>query len=192
MLNESTETWDNGGARLVLLAPPAPLTTPLLKGAIGMATSNRTRAPWKNKWTHWRVRFWLYVLKTDQCWLWQGAHTAPRGYGTMRVGGRSQRAHRIAYEMEHGPISPGLSVCHHCDNPACVRPSHLFLGTHQENMRDCIAKGRSCLRPRPRVYTTHCKNGHPLSGDNLCRATRGDRICLACARARMRTRRRTA
>jgi hypothetical protein len=75
MLNESTETWDNGGARLVLLAPPAPLTTPLLKGAIGMATSNRTRAPWKNKWTHWRVRFWLYVLKTDQCWLWQGAHT---------------------------------------------------------------------------------------------------------------------
>ena len=60
----------------------------------------------------------------------------------MWVDGRLQYAHRVMYEMTFGPISPGLSVCHRCDMPACVRPDHLFLGTHTDNMQDCSRKGR--------------------------------------------------
>ncbi len=68
-------------------------------------------------------------------------------YGILHVGGlkhgKTRRAHRVAYELTHGPLSdPGLCVCHHCDNPPCFRPSHLFVGTNHDNVRDMIAKGR--------------------------------------------------
>lgn len=87
-------------------------------------------------------RFWEKVDKTGECWLWR-AHLGSCGYGAFGLGGRAAKAHRVAFELTHGPIPPGLFVCHSCDVPACVRPEHLFLGTHVENMADMRAKGRS-------------------------------------------------
>ena len=86
---------------------------------------------------------WLkYVLVGDGCWIWDGAKTTG-GYGHIRAdGGRLRQAHRVGYEQLVGPIPPGLVACHRCDNPACVRPDHLFLGTQQENNDDMRAKGR--------------------------------------------------
>jgi len=74
------------------------------------------------------------------CWIWTSART-PTGYGSIWVGSNA-RAHRVSWELHRGPIPVGLHVLHRCDVPLCVRPEHLFLGTHNENMADMVAKGR--------------------------------------------------
>ena len=77
------------------------------------------------------------------CWSWTGAR-GPQGYGFIkRKDGTQLRAHRVSYELAFGPIPPGLQVCHRCDNPPCVRPGHLFLGTARDNAADMVAKGRA-------------------------------------------------
>lgn len=94
-------------------------------------------------------RFWPKVRKgsQDDCWLWQGG-TTKRGYGVIGGDGKGPRqlmASRVAWELTHGPIIDGLFVCHDCpdgDNPLCVNPAHLFLGTQQDNMDDKVKKGR--------------------------------------------------
>lgn len=63
-------------------------------------------------------------------------------YGVFLVNGRSINAHRFAYQIAHGPVPDDMFVCHRCDNPPCVNPAHLFLGTHVDNMQDMISKGR--------------------------------------------------
>lgn len=79
------------------------------------------------------------------CWQWTGAKL--KGYGLIRVksGEPPRRAHRVSWQLFRGPIPAGLHVLHWCDNPSCVQPFHLFLGTHQDNMRDRDAKGRGVL-----------------------------------------------
>lgn len=92
-------------------------------------------------------RFWRYVRKTDGCWLWTGTLDRQR-YGAIWDGQRNNRmilAHRASWEIHFGPIPEGMLVCHNCpdgDNPQCVNPSHLFLGTMHDNMVDMVSKGR--------------------------------------------------
>jgi hypothetical protein len=75
------------------------------------------------------------------CFLWVGA-TSTSGYGNIGRNGRTLRAHRVAWELEYGPIPQGLQVLHHCDTPACVNPARLFLGSASDNMLDMHRKGR--------------------------------------------------
>lgn len=88
------------------------------------------------------ARFWVKVAKSDGCWTWTaGRHEY--GYGVF--GDRNHKviyAHRYSYELAFGSIPDGLFVLHKCDNPPCVRPDHLFLGTHDDNMEDSAKKGR--------------------------------------------------
>jgi hypothetical protein len=88
----------------------------------------------------WLARFWDKVDKTDSCWLWTGKPD-PKGYGRFKLSNRSWRAHRVSW-LIHFQDPGDLFVCHSCDNPICVNPEHLFLGTHQDNMNDMYNKGR--------------------------------------------------
>lgn len=94
-----------------------------------------------------KVRFWEYVQKSDNCWTWTGC-TNQNGYGQINAdrGERRVLAHRLSYEIHYGEFDASLNVCHHCDNPPCVRPDHLFLGTDADNAADCVKKGRSIGR----------------------------------------------
>lgn len=117
-------------------------------------------------------RFWRYVVKTDGCWIWIGA-TASFGYGRIqREGGKqgkADRAHRVSWLLHYGEIPLGMWVLHQCDEPSCVRPDHLFLGTHTDNMLDMAAKGRSTKR-------AVCKRGHVRTPENVA----PDRDCKRC------------
>jgi hypothetical protein len=86
-------------------------------------------------------RFWTHVEKTGNCWVWTGK-IGNKGYGYYTTGQRHLLTHRYAYTITYGQIPSGKFVLHHCDNRACVRPDHLFLGTHRDNMDDMKRKGR--------------------------------------------------
>lgn len=94
------------------------------------------------------ARFWANAnARSDDesaCWAWR-LSTNSQGYGRFSIGGRHSLAHRIAWRLIRGDIPAGAFVCHHCDNPLCVRPDHLFLGNHADNMRDMKLKGRQGL-----------------------------------------------
>lgn len=104
-------------------------------------------------------RFWAKAVEAPSgCWEWQGSRNK-FGYGQFTWAARAGRqrpinSHRLAWEFAHGPIVDGLWVLHHCDNPACINPAHLFLGNHTTNMRDAARKGRlSVPRPRAQMFT---------------------------------------
>lgn len=101
-------------------------------------------------------RFWMYVGKNSNtdCWEWTGSKTLT-GYGHLNINAKSIYAHRISYELFNGPIPDGLCVCHSCDNPGCVNPSHLWVGTMADNMHDRDAKGRG----RNRIKKNTCSAG---------------------------------
>jgi len=89
-------------------------------------------------------RFWAMVRKSDGCWAWTGSLNG-KGYGQIATkrGSRPLLSHRLSWEIHFGPISNGMCVCHKCDNPSCVRPDHLFLGTITDNDKDRDEKGRT-------------------------------------------------
>jgi hypothetical protein len=91
--------------------------------------------------------FMSNIDMSGKCWLWNG-YRSPKGYGTFGILGRGILAHRLFYQIAFGPIPQTVLVCHKCDNPSCVRPSHLYAGDHQTNLSDMVDRGRSCKGDR--------------------------------------------
>lgn len=97
-------------------------------------------------------RFWnkVDIRGPDDCWEWTGGRAHKLPYGLFRVSkdpkASPKPAHRVSWQLTNGPIPEGMFVCHHCDNPPCVNPAHLFLGTPADNLIDMRAKGRG---PKP-------------------------------------------
>lgn len=104
------------------------------------------------------------------CWLWQGAKAAVSGYGRITVGSRSDgtrrnvSTHRYSYEQYRGEIPDGMFVCHHCDNPSCVNPDHLFLGTPSDNMADKVTKGRQAKEEWHGMAKLNWRDVHDIRG----------------------------
>ena len=121
-----------------------------------------------------RVRILERIKKTEAgCWEWRGARSET-GYGRIWMAGKHKRAHRVSYAAFVGPIGDA-NVLHTCDNPPCVNPQHLYLGTQKDNARDAVTRGRN-----HNAKKTHCAQGHPYSGENLYVPTNGRRHCRTC------------
>jgi hypothetical protein len=88
----------------------------------------------------WRLKNFSKVMQNG-CWEWKN-YCNKDGYGRVRYNGKKHLAHRVSYEIFKKPFNKSLLVCHTCDNPSCINPEHLFLGTHQDNVSDCKNKGR--------------------------------------------------
>lgn len=132
-------------------------------------------------------RFWAKVDKTDTCWLWT-ATKIPAGYGHFHLNGRMQKAHRVAYQMETGPVDQELDVDHRCHNKACVRPSHLRAATHAQNLqnrRGATSRSKSGVRgvywskSAQRWRVSAWKDGRPVSGGQFVSIEEAEAAAIA-------------
>lgn len=135
------------------------------------------------------VQFWDRVQKTHEhgCWIWTGPRDA-KGYGRWGKKG----AHRHAWQEANGQLPEGQWILHHCDNPPCVNPAHLYPGTVVENVRDMVTRGRGYVPPRK----AECEQGHLIAGANLREVTTSGgevrRYCRTCDNQRSAARQRDA
>lgn len=122
-------------------------------------------------------RFWEKVNKTKTCWIWVGSRSR-EGHGQIRspISKKIISAHRWSYEHSFGEFDKKLCILHKCDNPPCVRPDHLFIGTQQDNMRDCLEKGRYFNQRKK-----ECLRGHKYNDKNTYFG-KGKRQCRICVR----------
>jgi hypothetical protein len=116
-------------------------------------------------------RFWEKVDKTGDCWVWK-AHLLYNGYGRFSINLKTEYSHRVAWFLEHGEWPKGKHVTHICDNPACVRPDHLVLGTVEDNMADRNAKKRQYNHKK-----LHCRHGMPFSYEGKYRIAKDCSVC---------------
>ena len=131
--------------------------------------------------------FWKRVKKTQICWIWTGRFDGV-GYGIIQLGRGEKRkgAHRASWELHYGKIPDGLMICHHCDNPSCVRPDHLFLGTQKDNLQDASRKGRMKSAGKGWLgKREHCPRGHAFDEINT-KIHNGVRLCRTCRAANQR------
>lgn len=138
-----------------------------------------------------------YRIDSTGCWIWTAARitaspTSKKERGTFNLNGHGPvLAHRASYSIFKGEIPLGKLVLHRCDQPLCVNPDHLFIGTQKENMQDMAIKGRRVLSGITKLNKekTHCKNGHEFSNENTNHAPGNRRECRTCGREKMRLRR---
>ena len=129
--------------------------------------------------------------KYPDCWIWTGAPTS-KGYGAFKYyQDRSAIGAHVSSHIFHiGEVPKGMLVCHHCDNPPCVNPEHLFLDTNSGNMKDMFAKNRQGYSNRKR---THCRKGHEFTPENIVTKTDSDgkiqRNCRECIKISRKTNR---
>lgn len=121
-----------------------------LKTSKGKYCSNRCQLDWQGHPDRVLEKFWKHV-KIDSmtgCWQWTGGKNE-FGYGIFCTDKRRIRTHRYCWELFKEPIPKGMCICHHCDNPSCINPDHMFIGTQAENMADMRKKHRGSTKPRP-------------------------------------------
>ena len=116
-------------------------------------------------------------MDENSCWIWLGSKDKD-GYGKMSICKKDIRAHRFSFYIYWGFIKQKL-ICHSCDNPSCVNPNHLWIGTHKQNRRDCVNKKRTFEQQK-----THCPYGHKYTKENTYyyfkKSYKGKRQCKLC------------
>src|ERR1035441_1884583 len=131
------------------------------------------------------IRDNVTVDRLSGCWNWNGAKDS-NGYGMISIANKRYRTHRVSALVWLGvPLEERCVILHNCDNPKCCNPEHLTAGTQKDNMVDCASKGRIA-----NMQKTHCKQGHPLEGENLYTFRRKNgsemRVCRECRKTRIR------
>lgn len=127
------------------------------------------------------TRFFSKIIigRITDCWYWNAAKD-PNGYGRIGIQGKTYLPHRISWYFFNKELDKDICVCHTCDNPSCVNPTHLFLGTRDDNNKDCKDKGRNS---NGNVIKTHCKNGHEFNKENTYyRISNNSKYCKVCRR----------
>lgn len=125
-------------------------------------------------------RFFDKVDKTESCWNWTASKRSKFGYGAFKMNGKLHDAHRASWILKNGEIPIGIYVCHKCDNPSCVNPDHLFLGSPKDNVLDCIEKGRFSF---PKKNSYEFKKGHLRSrfiSEDTIKSIKSDLVFPRC------------